>query len=83
MTFGMRLNLLSLLTVLSELVIPPSFKVLKIRARGNSWLKDAFNSTPNVEEEYEKNGWIITQETLKVGGFDKDWVSIKPKRVSE
>merc|ERR1712110_849537 len=38
-----RLNLLSLLSVLNELVVPPSFQVIKLRDWQCKWLKDALN----------------------------------------
>merc|ERR1712242_470095 len=50
-----RLNLLSLLSVLVESTFPSSFQVLKILDAdedGYTWLKDAFDSIPNVKEQF-------------------------------
>merc|ERR1712003_272242 len=66
-----RLNLLSLLSVLNELVIPPSFQVIKLRNIGGSWLKAAFNDIENVKEQYAANGWNIEYQQI---GWD--WVFI-------
>ena len=60
-----RLNLLSLLSVLNELVIPSSFKVIKFRDWSvEKWLNDHFKSIPNVKEQFAAKNWVIEQERM-------------------
>lgn len=70
------LNLLALLSVLNELVVPCSFKVIKIREypAGTKWLLEHLKSIPNVEEQYAAKNWIIEQDCIKGTG---DWIHIK------
>merc|ERR1712062_334949 len=65
-----RLNLLSLLSVLNELVVPPSFQVIKLREGGYFWLKDALNDV--VKEQYAVSGWHIEYQRIGI----MDWLFI-------
>ena len=67
-----RLNLLSLLSVLDELVVPLSF--IKI-SDTNSWLKDAFASIPDLTAKYAAKKWDIEYRKVQ----EKDWIFIKQK----
>ena len=65
-----RLNLLSLLSVLNELVVPPSFQVIKLRDGWCFWLKDALNDV--VKEQYAVSGWNIEYQWIEY----VDWLFI-------
>ena len=72
-----RLNLLSLLSVLNELVVPPSFQVIKLRDSGYpKWLKAAFNDIGNVKEQYAANGWNIEYQQIDGANKGEQWVFI-------
>ena len=76
---GHRVNLLSLLSVLDESVIPSSFKLLKIQdiSKGRC-LKDHFDAIPDVKEQYAAKQWSIEFETIRdKDGREDDWIFIQ------
>ena len=66
------LNLLSLLSVLDEADIPPSFQTLRIKGQG--WIKRAYAAVPNVSEQFAAKNFVIKMETIK----NEDWIVIEP-----
>ena len=78
--FGYRLNLLSLLSVLAEADIPPSFRRLRIGDSGQKWIKKSFDAIPDIGEQYKAKGFVIKTETTEAnGGFQaEDWIVVKP-----
>ena len=66
------MNLVSLLSVLSECAISDSFKVLKVRDFTEKWLKAAVWSIGDIVEQYGALGWIIEYKRM---GRD-DWIFI-------
>ena len=90
-----RLNLLSLLSVLNDSVIPSSFKVIKIREKeieygddtrafhgaSRKWLIDHFKSIPNVKEQFAAKNWVIKHDSLEEDkGRVLDWIFIKKQQ---
>lgn len=67
------LNLLSLLSVLDEAVIPQSFEVLKLEDEGNYWMRKAFEAIPDVQEQYRAKKWSI--ELQHIG--KSHWIFIR------
>ena len=67
------INLLMLLSVLEDAVIPESFQVLKLEDYIKRWMKSAFEDIPNIEEQYREKGWSIEFETIA----QSDWIFIK------
>ena len=77
---GYRLNLLSLLSVLAEADIPPSFQRLRIRDYGQQWIKKTFSAIPDIEERYKAKSFVIKTETTEVLRHITctDWIVVKP-----
>ena len=71
-------NPLSLLSVLNELMVPPSFKVIKLRdwSQRSKWLKKAFDDVGNVKEEYAANGWNIEYQQIDGQFKGEQWMFI-------
>ena len=67
------LNLLQLLAVLDEAVIPQSFEVLKLQDYSRFWMKKAFEAAPDIEEQYRAKNWSI--ELQNIG--KSDWIFIR------
>ena len=71
-----RLNLLSLLSVLNELVVPPSFQVIKLRDQRGKWLKNAFFDDESVKEQYAVSGWNIEYQDIQKKYLTEQWLFI-------
>merc|ERR1712154_38710 len=59
------LNLLSLLSMLNEADIPPSFQRLRIRDIRQKWIERAVSAVPDVEEQFEAKGFLFEAETVE------------------
>ena len=77
-TIGHPLNLLSLLSVLEEAVISPSFKRLRIRGGYDyKWIKKAFSR--HVQKQFAAKNFVIKMETVRdERGDERDWIVINP-----
>ena len=67
------LNLLSLLSVLNEADIPPSFQKLRIRDARRRWIERAVSAVPDVEEQFEAKGFLFEAE---VPQYARHWITI-------
>ena len=72
-TDGYPLNLLSLLSVLNEADIPPSFQRIRIMDELNWWIEGAVSAVPDVEEQFAAKGFLFETETVK----DAKWINIQ------
>ena len=73
------LNLMSLLSVLGDASLSPSFKQLKIRdGKHSKWIKKAFSAIPDIEEQFATKKFVIKMETVKDRQGERDWFVIKP-----
>ena len=69
------MNLLSLLSVLDEADIPPSFQTLRIK--GEEWIEKAYSAVPNVAEQFAAKNFVIERNTKK-DRFGFESIVIKP-----
>ena len=66
-------NLLSLLSVLCDAVLPPSFETLIIKDVEGKWLMSAFSK--EIEGQFEEKKMLIELQTEKGTKSDEDWVA--------
>ena len=75
MDSGFASNLLSLLSVLCDAVLPPSFETLIIKDGSGKWLKSVFSK--EIEGQFEEKKLHIELQTEKGMNSNEDWVVIK------
>ena len=80
------LNPVSLLSVLVESDIPSSFRELKIWDTEQEWMKEAFDGSDGVKEQYLAQDWTFRTETVPTWqeeDEEEDWLYIQRKSCLE